>query len=200
MRNPAREREASVGWFATLCGALLLVVLGFGIGLLAGAAFEDPGLVMAHLAGRTRDLPLQAAAPTPDGGPPAVSAPPPPLGSSPGSPPGVAAAAPAAAPAPPAVPPPARVAPATGLRASLPASGGFAIQVGAFTDGHAARHLAQQLRKLGVSAYVADEAGGGARYKVRVGPIATREEATRLARKLKAEHRLPTWVLARDGE
>ncbi len=45
--------------------------------------------------------------------------------------------------------------------------------------------------------YVEDEPGG-ARYKVRVGPLETREEATRLARLLKTERRLPTWVFSRE--
>jgi cell division septation protein DedD len=34
---------------------------------------------------------------------------------------------------------------------------------------------------------------------VRVGPFATREEADRSAARLKAEERLPTWVLDEDA-
>ena len=56
-----RQREGvGPGWLSTLAGAALLLVLGFGVGLLAGAAWEEPELVMDHLAGRTTELPLVA--------------------------------------------------------------------------------------------------------------------------------------------
>ena len=42
-------------------------------------------------------------------------------------------------------------------------------------------------------------ARSGARFRVRVGPIPTREEATRLASRLKSGHQLPTWILSRDS-
>ncbi len=73
------------------------------------------------------------------------------------------------------------------------------MQVGAFATGTAADGLAEELKKLGHTAYVADEGGNGARYKVRVGPIASRADADALADKLKREQRLPTWVLAREA-
>jgi DedD protein len=168
------EREArrvGPGWIATISGALLLIVLGFGVGLVAGAAYEEPGLVVDSLAGRTREVPLPAEAPPPvreevtD-----------------------AAAGEEA---------PARIPVARGVVSGGPA-GGFAVQVGAFATGSAADGLAAELAKLGHPAYVADEGGNGARYKVRVGPIASRAEADALADRLKREQRLPTWVLARE--
>jgi cell division septation protein DedD len=159
------------GWIATIGGAVLLIVAGFGVGLVAGAAYEEPALVVDHLAGKTTALPLPAEAPprvhedTADASdtdaaphassPPAVSSPP-------------------------------------------PAAAGYAVQVGAFATGPAADALAAELNKLGHTAYVADEGGNGARYKVRVGPIASRADADALADKLKREQRLPTWVLARE--
>jgi DedD protein len=73
------------------------------------------------------------------------------------------------------------------------------VQVGAFAEQAGARKLVDQLRGWGYTAGFVREEGGRAPFKVRVGPLATREEAERLARKLKAEHRLPTWVLAQDA-
>jgi cell division septation protein DedD len=37
------------------------------------------------------------------------------------------------------------------------------------------------------------------RFRVRVGPVPTREEATRLAGKLESGHQLPTWILSPDS-
>jgi len=166
-----RQERSGPGWIATLAGAALLIVAGFGVGLVAGTAFEEPELVMDHLSGRTTDVALEGPSPADDRADAAAR-------------PDVPAAAPAAPAAVAAAPPSAL-------------SGGFAIQVGAFSSREAATDLARQLDGLGMPTYVADETGG-ARYKVRVGPIATREEATRIARRLKTEHRLPTWVLSRE--
>lgn len=168
----AANRSEGPGWLATLAGAALLVVAGFGVGLVAGTAFEEPDLVMAHLSGNTTEVVL--GAPSPEAAPTPAAA--------------DDSYAVASDPAPPAV----AAAPPAPLR-----SGGFAIQVGAFSTDASARELASELIRLGMPTYVADEPGG-ARYKVRVGPIATREEATQLARRLKTEHRLPTWVLSRE--
>jgi len=169
MSEQAAKRSGP-GWIATIAGALLLVVLGFGVGLVAGAAYEEPALVADHLAGNTTDVPLPPAAEprvreqTKD----ATQTEP-------------EARAPAAA------------------RAGAAAPGGFAVQVGAFATGAAADGLAEELRALGHAAYVADEGGNGARYKVRVGPIASRADADALADRLKREQRLPTWVLTREA-
>jgi cell division septation protein DedD len=246
MERPRRRSRAAGpgGWLTTLGGGLLLVVVGFGVGLVAGAAFEDPALLMEHVLGRTAEVELPAAGPLPrpaDFGDevfdpeageemaaapaappaeePAPAEPParPPLGArrGAGDAPVAAAATEARAPAPdrpaaeppaPAVaaPPPARAAAAKPARpaappAPTPARGGFAVQVGAFADQSGARKLVDDLRGHGYQAGFVREAGGRAPFKVRVGPVATREEAERLARKLKAEHHLPTWVLAQDA-
>lgn len=159
------ESSEGPGWLATLAGAALLIVAGFGVGLVAGTAFEEPDLVVEHFTGHTTDVPLAEAA----GPAPGSYA----LASDPG------AAAPAA------------------VASAPPSQGGFAIQVGAFASADAASELAGELRLLGMPTYVESEPGG-ARYKVRVGPLETREEAARLARRLKTEHRLPTWVLSRE--
>ena len=166
-------KNAGPGWVATLAGAALLIVAGFGVGLVAGAASTEPELLAEHLRGETTPVPLPAEAPRPvreatrdaadaelaasgrEGATPAVSSPPP--------------------------------------------SGGFAVQIGAFATGESAAALAAEMKKLGHPAYVADEGGNGARFKVRVGPIASRAAADALADTLKREQRLPTWVLARDA-
>jgi DedD protein len=169
------EREAKSagpGWIATIAGALLLIVAGFGVGLVAGAAYEEPKLVVDHLSGKTTEVPVPERAPE-----------------------RVRESARDAGEAP--------DAPRAERRAATPAVSsappdGFAVQVGAFATGAAADGLAAELRKLGHPAYVADEGGNGARFKVRVGPIASRADADVLADRLKREQRLPTWVLARD--
>jgi DedD protein len=166
------EREAKrvgPGWIATLAGAALLIVAGFGVGLLAGAAYEEPALVVDHLSGETTELPLPARAPRVRERTAERS--------------DTTARAVAATPA----------------VSSPPPTGGFAVQVGAFATGSAADRLAAELKKLGHAAYVADEGGNGARFKVRVGPLASRADADALADELKREQRLPTWVLARES-
>ena len=50
-RRAAKRSSEGVGWLATLAGAALLIVAGFGVGLVAGTVFEEPELVMEHLAG-----------------------------------------------------------------------------------------------------------------------------------------------------
>lgn len=212
-----RSGRRGAGWVATLAGAALLLGAGFGVGLMAGTAFEEPDLVWEHLAGRTQEVPLAGAeaalpaiaepAPEP---PPALAAPTPrerPLGASrapgadPVSPPvatappptpPAAAARPVAAPAP---APPRAPAPAS----AAPAASGFAVQVGAFGERTGAERLVASLRTKGFPASVARETGGAAPFKVRVGPVSSRPEAERLAGRLKREERLPTWVLTLDG-
>jgi cell division septation protein DedD len=212
--------ERGVGWLSTLAGATLLMVMGFGVGLVAGAAFEEPDLVMDHLRGRTTEVPLSEvqvadAASDPAEGLASVASSraeataPAPLGASlapstgEGRPaearaPLAAAAAasaaveaPATAPAPVAARPPPQV---TALRPS-PAATGYSVQVGAFGERSAAGALTRELRKLGFAAEVVEEKGR-APYKVRVGPVPTRPKAEALASELKRKHRLPTWVIS----
>lgn len=75
-------------------------------------------------------------------------------------------------------------------------SGGYAVQVAALADSASAEQMAEKLRKRGFSVYVAPSAEAGSkRWRVRVGPVATREEAQALAARLESE-KFPTWVLA----
>ena len=173
-----RKGTEGPGWIATLGGAAILVVLGFGVGLVAGAAWEEPDLVMDHFAGRTTEVPLLAE----DG-----------FGSEPAPVEEVAKEAP-------------RRLLGSGEPAALepvssrpPSRGGHAIQVGAFGDRKGAESLVAELQKAGFDVYVLEDTGGSARFKVRVGPVAERAEAEKLAASLKQDHRLPTWILSRDG-
>jgi cell division septation protein DedD len=213
-------RSGAPGWIQTFVGALVLLGVGFGIGLLAGGALEEPELVARHVAGETVEAPLPDELPAAGSVDPLASAlarveaagtGERPLGAAEPSPapspepPAADAASPAADPSespretaasPPAVASaPAPIPPAV-------ARTGFSVQVGAFSDASGARKLVQNLESLGFSAYVAEvdvEGRAGARYRVRVGPFSTRDAASAAAGKLHAEQRLPTWVLAEEG-
>jgi len=230
-----RERgRTGPGLFLTLVGAGVLVAVGFALGLVVGATWEDPDLLASHLAGRTEEVPLAGlegsaegvpvappdfapAPPEPAPGvepapepvaPPAEAGPlepappfapePPPLGAR-------TAAAPAPSPpsarspSPKAARPPAAVPPRPPPVAAAP-SGGFSVQVGAFGEERPAADLHRRLAGKGFPAYVdASGEGGGRRWRVRVGPVASRPDAEGLARRLKREQGLPTWVVSDGG-
>jgi len=193
-RRNRQAEQAGPGWLSTLGGAALLLVAGFAVGMLAGTAWEEPDLVMDHLAGRTTELPLAAEV---SAGPPEAPEPAPepvarPLGAR-GSSPEVSKSEAPADPPSVSAPPPTR-------RPASPVEDGFSIQVGAFGEKATATGLAAELRAGGFSAHVrSDDGPGGARFRVRVGPVPTREEATRLAGKLESDHQVPTWILSPDS-
>jgi cell division septation protein DedD len=198
-------RSSGPGWLATAGGALLLVALGFGVGIVAGTAYQEPDLVADHLAGRTTEVALEP--PQPLAAAPDVSAPAPESLDRPAAALGqgaleeapeaeLAPAEPALARGPAAVPaaaPKAPARPGPQLAAKSAAAGSFSIQVGAFSSEKAARQLAGALGKQGYTAYLMDE-GDGARWKVRVGPVGSRSEAEAISARLKREQRLPTWI------
>jgi cell division septation protein DedD len=72
--------------------------------------------------------------------------------------------------------------------------------VGAFAERQGAGELTRKLGQAGFAARVVEVPGGRAPFKVRVGPVASREEAERLASVLASRHQLPTWVVSRDRE
>jgi cell division septation protein DedD len=77
-----------------------------------------------------------------------------------------------------------------------PAAGGFRVQVISVSSRAEAEEEAKRLSRRGFSARV--EPGTGPRgtiYRVRVGPFATREEATRASERLGAEGRRDTWIV-----
>lgn len=196
-----RGRDAGgPGWIATLAGALLMVIVGFGVGFVSGAAFEEPGLFLSHLRGDTQPIALETP-PAPDAGDRTPLSQQEAAGSQASG--SGSGAAPAASPPPVAAPPPpaqeARRAPQAAAKAP-PRAGGYVIQVGAFGSSASARRLLQQLRASGLSGYVKEESSGAAPYKVRVGPFSSRDQANAVAQRLKREKSLPTWILSRDGE
>jgi cell division protein FtsN len=213
----ARERRAAsggLGWFTTLGGASLLLAFGFGIGLVAGSALEEPDLVASHLAGEATEVPLPAQAPPAAKPAPEPAAPAPaPEAKTPDAadeaPAGLAErgdeGAPTAAPPPAVKPsPPDQPAPSTRPQPRAPALAarptGFAVQVGAFADRRAADELVASLQRERFRAYVVEGTGGeSAPYRVRVGPYPTREKAGDEAARLHARRRLPTWVIAEGG-
>ncbi len=171
------ERRPMLG----ILGLILLAIPGFALGVLAGVAWEEPGLLARHLLGRSVDVPWGAEARSQPAPPPASA---------------VAAEKPLPPVAAPAKPKPPS---ATRLRAEVitpAAAARFAVQVGAFSESRAAESLAAGLRTRGFDVYVSPSATpGGSRWRVRVGPLPSRERAESVAARLKAEEKLPTWVL-----
>lgn len=196
-----RPQPQRTSWLATFAGAGLLVAVGFGVGLVAGTAYEEPELVAEHLAGRSVEVAL---------GPVAAEVEPSPADDVAAAPPARALEAVEPLPTPlgaGALDEPREVSLARTQAAVKPAApaarpaaqgAGFAIQVGAFATEATAQQLARELGKRGFRSYVTPE-GAGARFKVRVGPIASRSEAEQLSGRLKSEHRLPTWIMAGNG-
>jgi DedD protein len=217
-RRP-RRREGR-GLLAVLFGTALLGVIGFGLGIVAGLVLEEPSLLLDYVTGRTTSTKLEpsTAAPSPStsaaadtapaapvaAAPPPVSAPPQaprsdeaaPAAverSEPPAPAPVASAPPAAKPEPKPIAPPA---PATTPPPAHAGQTGYSVQVGALADSAGAEQLAARLQKRGYTVYVSPSTDPSAkRWRVRVGPVATREEAQRLAAELERD-KLPTWVLA----
>jgi DedD protein len=86
--------------------------------------------------------------------------------------------------------------PASAPKSADEGSGRFVVQVGAFAEATAIREARAKVEKLGLATYTqVVETPNGKRTRVRVGPLATREEADTVAAKLKAAG-LPGAVLA----
>jgi len=75
---------------------------------------------------------------------------------------------------------------------------GWSVQVGAFQSRQQADALQQDLRRVGLEAYVTTlgTPDGQTRFRVRVGSFTERAEAQRAADRLRAERSLPTYVTA----
>jgi DedD protein len=129
-------------------------------------------------------------------------------------PPGTGAASPSpaakVAQAPPVVPPPGAsvaatskpkttvVVPATSSAGTAASGAGWSVQVGAFGSAETARRLVGDLKRDGLTAYVAPlKRSGKTLHRVRVGPTPTRPEADKLAARLKAKG-MPASVVAAD--
>ena len=183
-------------------GLMLLAIPGFALGLLAGVVWEEPGLLFSHVLGRTTEVVWSRPAAEGADELPDVAAPAPgvtrmrPEVLSPDgreAVPGGVAASPATAATP-------ASANQRTLPPTRPTGARFAVQVGAFTESATAERLAKRLQASGFSAYVSPGvSAGSARWRVRVGPHRTREQADDTAARLKAQEKLPTWVLDENG-
>jgi cell division septation protein DedD len=174
-RRSAQSRGSVLGALASL---LVLMGIGFSVGIVAGILWEEPRLVLAHLTGHTTEIAWARGT--------GVAAPP-------------QLAAGEAAAVPPAKEQPAEPAAELPPVAAAP-PGRLAVQVGAFGDSAGAERLAARLRSKGYLVYVTPGVQQEApRWRVRVGPFPDREKAERVAARLKHEEQLPTWVLDEDG-
>lgn len=75
----------------------------------------------------------------------------------------------------------------------------WVVQVGSFSNSKSAGNLVAKLRLAGLSAFSEKVTSTtGTVYKVRIGPELIREKAAELARKVKAEHQLDTFVTTQE--
>ena len=83
-------------------------------------------------------------------------------------------------------------------RAAATGTGGWSVQVGAFGSADTARKMVGDLKRDGLTAYVAPlQRSGKTLHRVRVGPTPTRADADRLAARLKGKG-LPASVVPAD--
>lgn len=197
-RGSARDRRSrrGPGTFGFLMVSGVVITSGFGAGLLAGILFEEPALLLDHILGNTSRVTLEARGSAEPGE------------ALPGRPGGWKAAVRRESPQPGSRRPtrtrekPGASPPAVRLSrppdvAAAPPRASFSVQVGAFAERVGARRLESELREAGLPVYVAVARDPqGTRWRVRVGPVASRDEADRLAARLKRDRKLPTWVLA----
>ena len=197
----SRESTWKHGWPSIIAVVVVVVAAGFAVGVIAGITWEEPELVVGYLSGQTEGIDWGIGAEDPEAGglaedgaipePPSVAAAPP-LGlrETPKDP--ISDRAKSAAGA--GVAPAQKTAPA-----STQPTAGFAVQVGAFSEKSAARALADSLRAHGYPVYLSPTEGDPANWRVRVGPLSTRTEAEKMASRLEAAEKLPTWVLGEDS-
>ena len=169
-------KRASRRWLGLpLLSLGFLGFLGFGVGAVVGGLWREPSLVLDFALGETQRVEWgsdRGRAPLPD------------VGAH-----GGGTVEPAPKPREHAL-----------LPESVPEAGHFAVQVGAFAQNRVAENLADKLRARGYGVYVSPSVGTGpARWRVRVGPLGTRDLAEKAASRLKSEETLPTWVLD-EGE
>lgn len=75
----------------------------------------------------------------------------------------------------------------------------WVVQVGSFSNAKSAEELVAKLRLSGLSAFSEKvSSASGTAYKVRIGPELDRSKATELARKVKADHQLDTFVTTQE--
>ena len=193
----SRESTWKHGWPSVIVVVLVMVAAGFAVGVIAGITWEEPALVVGHLSGQTEAIDWGVRAEDPKAGGLAAD------DTIPKSP-SVAAAPPLGLREAPDAAGPDRATSGAGAgvvstRKAAPAvtqpTAGFAVQVGAFSEKSAAQALADSLIAHGYPVYLSPTEGNPANWRVRVGPMSTRPEAEKTARRLEAAEKLPTWVL-----
>ena len=181
--RPKEKPRGEPGRLAAAAGLGLLIVAGFAVGMLAGMVWEEPSLMLAYLSGETEEVVWGAGA---SEGQAAEVAEAPPRDDRPADPQMRRKRERAAE----AETPPVAAAPV----------GRLFVQVGAFKNSQTAERLATSLRDKGFPVDVSPGVKAGeARWRVRVGPLATREEAESTAAQLKKVEKLPTWILSEDA-
>ncbi|MBJ21151.1 MAG: SPOR domain-containing protein [bacterium] len=208
-----RGRGLRPGGVVRALGQLLvLVTIGFGVGLLFGIVTEEPELLAGHLRGESRSVALESgefslesdgmSAPV---APPSrslvptaeliASAPLPPVA----APRTLERSIPRAAGVDTTNIPVARV---TGVpesaRRAARATPGWSIQVGAFSERAAATRLAEGLRER-YPVEILPASTKGSRWRVRIQPVPSEARALEMAESLKRDDRLPTWVTPMEG-
>ncbi len=198
------------GWLPSLLGATLLVLSGFSLGLVVGVVKDEPELVAGHLSGRSQEiswatevLPEETA-------------------------PGVAAAPDFMSQAGEAVQakPESEFSDRTGSADDMPhvdlpetrstvsvsqlpkvsaaratnSGAAYIVQVGAFKASQPAERVANELGKKGYAAYVVTASEGEKKlWRVRVGPMTSRDEADSVSSRLKREEKMMPFVLSEGG-
>ncbi|NNK04067.1 MAG: SPOR domain-containing protein [Xanthomonadales bacterium] len=75
----------------------------------------------------------------------------------------------------------------------------WVVQVGSFSKSDSADALVANLRLEGLPAFAEKvSSASGTAFKVRIGPELSRDRATELARKVKAEHNLDAFVTTQE--
>ena len=217
------------GVLRALWRLIVLIVIGFGVGLLFGVVTEEPELLAGHLRGESQSVALDSVLPNSaqenpsqnvvetvartdaTGGDAALKtriasdqiekeeANNLPAVASPRSPSSVSSP---------------RKSPAVGTGESIPvarqeavpeagtramrAQSRWSIQVGAFSDQAAAQRLAAGLRGR-YPVDVLPASGKSGRWRVRIQPIRSEDQAREMAERLKQDDRLPTWVTQIEG-
>lgn len=86
---------------------------------------------------------------------------------------------------------------ATASRVAQPVASGWAVQVGVFSTSEAAEKLVADLRRSGQEGYFERmPSNGKVLYRVRVGPLARREDADRALAQIKQVHKLDALVVS----
>ena len=175
---------------------LVLVAIGFSVGLLFGVVTEEPELLAGHLRGESQSVALDV---TPDRSVletrQTVSADELPAVASPRS---VPQASPSVAVAPAVGSAGRATAVSDSVMQVTRAPSGWSIQVGAFSQQAAATRLAEGLRAR-YPVEVLPASGKAGRWRVRVQPIRSEARARQMAERLKRDERLPTWVTPMEG-